>query len=61
MGSDGQADEVERLRRRLLRDASLFDDPSSYAAGVQDAIDAVVALDRAETDREALTSSGTGS
>lgn len=47
--------EVERLRRRLLRQAALFDEPEAYAAGVDDAIDALVHLD---ADRDELTPAG---
>lgn len=50
--------QVERLRRRLLRQAQLFDDPSTYAAGVEDAIDAVIELDEPDRDDEDLTPAG---
>lgn len=43
--------QVERLRRRLLRQAELFDDPETYAAGVEDAIEAVIHLDEPEGER----------
>lgn len=49
--------EVERLRRRLLRQAQLFDEPGTYAAGVDDAIDAVIHLDEAR-DEDELTPAG---
>lgn len=49
--------EVERLRRRLLRQAQLFDEPGIYAAGVDDAIDALLEIeDVDEPDR--LTPAG---
>ena len=47
--------EVERLRRRLLRQAQLFDEPGSYAAGVDDALDALIGLDE---DEDRLTPAG---
>lgn len=31
---------ASRIRRRLLRQARLFDDPEAYAAGVLDALEA---------------------
>lgn len=43
--------EVERLRRRLLRQAQLFDEPGSYAAGVDDALDALIELDAGHDER----------
>ena len=33
--------ELGELRRSLVRDADLFDDPSAYRAGVDDVIEAV--------------------
>lgn len=50
--------EVERLRRRLLRQAMLFDEPGTYAAGVDDAIDAVIELEDVEQDDDRLTPAG---
>lgn len=47
--------EVERLRRRLLRQAELFDEPEAYAAGVDDALDALIELDE---DEDRLTPAG---
>ena len=35
------ASTTERLRRKLLAQAYLFDDPGAYAAGVEDAFDAL--------------------
>lgn len=49
--------EVERLRRRLLRQAQLFDEPGTYAAGVDDAIDAVIDLE-GDDHVERLTPAG---
>lgn len=34
-------DPFAMVRRRLLRQASIFDDPAAYAAGVEDALAAV--------------------
>lgn len=50
--------EVERLRRRLLRQAQLFDDPGTYAAGVDDAIDAVIELDGDDRDERLAPAGG---
>jgi hypothetical protein len=44
--------EVEELRRRLLSQAPCFDDPAAYAAGIEDALDAVIGLEESERDRE---------
>lgn len=39
-------DPLELVRRRLLRQASLFEDPAAYAAGVEDTVAAVGQLFR---------------
>lgn len=39
---------LAHLRRELVRQAQLFDDPQAYAAGVLDAFDALVADRQAE-------------
>lgn len=41
---------LEILRRRLLRRAHLFDDPRAYAAGVNDAFEAVAESPEEERD-----------
>jgi hypothetical protein len=38
---------LDRLKRQLLLHAALFDDPSAYAAGVSDTIDALRVAARA--------------
>lgn len=43
-----RTDDLELLRLRLLEHAALFDAPGIYAAGVEDAIDAVLALPGSE-------------
>lgn len=50
---------IERVRITLLDQADLFDDAASYAAGVEDALDALARVSRGEpaTD-EPLTSVG---
>lgn len=40
--------ELEQVRQRLLTQAQLFDDPADYAAGVNDAVNAVKALLQAD-------------
>lgn len=52
-------DQVEELRRRLLSQAQFFDDPAAYAAGIEDAIDAVIRLDeRADEEHDSLVPAG---
>jgi hypothetical protein len=35
-------EDLARIRLRLLREATLFEDPQAYAAGVEDAIGALL-------------------
>lgn len=46
---------VDRLERKLLAQADVFDDPRAYRAGVEDALEAV----RAALDRAAAQAVGT--
>lgn len=50
--------EVERLRRRLLRQAQLFDEPGIYAAGVDDAIDALLEIEDVDEEPDRLAPAG---
>lgn len=49
---------IERVRLILLDQAELFEDPSAYAAGVEDALDAVVDVATGAPDRAPLTTVG---
>jgi hypothetical protein len=44
------SEDIERLRAKLLRQRHLFDDPAAYAAGVLDALDALVEVPEGTTD-----------
>lgn len=48
---------IEQVRIILLDQAELFDDAASYAAGVEDALDALVELESAP-ERQPLTTAG---
>lgn len=41
-GSIVTADEVARIRLRLIAQAHLFEDPQAYAAGVEDALAEII-------------------
>lgn len=50
-GADETLEQVAALRRRLLDQAHLFDDPHAYAAGVADALEALADEEvRSETE-----------
>ncbi len=37
-------EQLARLRLRLIRNATMFDDPTAYQAGVEDTLEAVLRL-----------------
>lgn len=45
-----EQDTIERVRDRLLEQAELFNEPQSYAAGVEDALELLINLDRGDHD-----------
>lgn len=49
---------IERVRLILLDQAELFDDAASYAAGVEDALDALVDLTEGAPEQKPLTVAG---
>lgn len=51
-------DSIERVRLILLDQAELFDDAASYAAGVEDALDALTDISAVAPERAPLTTSG---
>lgn len=62
METDGNervdSNSIERVRIILLDQAELFDDAASYAAGVEDALDALVDLTAVAPERAPLTTAG---
>lgn len=59
--STGRVDSIERIERVrviLLDQAELFDDAASYAAGVEDALDALEGLTTGAPERAPLTTAG---
>lgn len=53
-----RVDTIERVRVILLDQAELFDDAASYAAGVEDALDALMDLTSVAPERAPLTTAG---
>lgn len=53
-----EVETIERVRLILLDQAELFDDAASYAAGVEDALDALEDLRSGAPERAPLTTAG---